>query len=158
MVPGYVLRPFRRTDHDALVSWIRSAEELRHFTGSALRWPLDVDQVRALEDLVLRFPFTLVHEDRPDEPVGHAELVQTDDEVARIARVVIAPEHRGRGLGSTLMRLVLDEARRADYRRVTLNVAAENTAALTTYRRLGFEDRGTLPGSPGVRVMERAID
>lgn len=47
---------------------------------------------------------------------------------------------RGRGIGSYLVQTVLDLAKSADLKAVTLEVRVENRKAQELYRRLGFED------------------
>jgi len=70
------------------------------------------------------------------KPIGRI-LVDRGDQVLHIVDQVIAPELRNRGIGTTIMRALMDEARRTD-RGVRLGVAAANLGALRLYRRLGF--------------------
>lgn len=49
-----------------------------------------------------------------------------------------ARDQRGRGLAGAVMRAMADEAARRGMARVFLQVDAENTAALSLYRRIGF--------------------
>lgn len=51
--------------------------------------------------------------------------------------IEIAPPHQGRGVGTQIVRSVLDDAF-ADGKRVCLNVLRVNTSAYRLYRRLGF--------------------
>jgi len=55
----------------------------------------------------------------------------------RIVDIALLPEYRGQGLGTTLVRDLLDEATR-DGKVVTLHVERFNPA-VAWYRRLGFE-------------------
>lgn len=67
----------------------------------------------------------------------------TDDETPELG-VALLPEHRGRGLGTTLLEHLLEHAR-GRYPRVSLSVSPDNPA-LRLYQRLGFrtvELRGT---------------
>lgn len=59
------------------------------------------------------------------------------DEI-HINNVAVLPRYRGRGMGTALMRHVLDEARKLGARRATLEVRASNQAAVRLYERLGF--------------------
>ncbi len=49
-------------------------------------------------------------------------------------------EYRGRGWGRRTMELVEEEARQAGIRTLHLEVMRQNTAALPTYRKLGFRE------------------
>jgi ribosomal protein S18 acetylase RimI-like enzyme len=52
--------------------------------------------------------------------------------------LVVAPEARGRGVGTRLLLAVADEARRRGHHEVRLDVVDENPRARALYERLGF--------------------
>lgn len=58
--------------------------------------------------------------------------------VGAVQNVGIAPEHRGRSVGTGLIQLALDGFRRNGLFRVSLEVTASNAGAIRLYRRLGF--------------------
>jgi ribosomal protein S18 acetylase RimI-like enzyme len=58
--------------------------------------------------------------------------------IGAIQNLAVAREHRRRGLGESLVLHALDGFRRSGVGRVTLEVTAENHAAVRLYRRLGF--------------------
>jgi [ribosomal protein S18]-alanine N-acetyltransferase len=66
------------------------------------------------------------------------------DEI-HINNVAVRPEFRGRGMGTAVMRHVLEEARRLGARRATLEVRASNDGARRLYERLGFYVAGVRP-------------
>jgi ribosomal protein S18 acetylase RimI-like enzyme len=78
----------------------------------------------------------LVFED--DAFVGMLQVVATDTEV-EVAEVQVHPDHQGRGLGTRLLREVLDDARRTG-RDVVLSTGLRNDGALRLYARLGFDE------------------
>lgn len=55
----------------------------------------------------------------------------------------VAPEQRGDGLGSRLLRMFLDASREAGYQKVVLSVETDNTPAIQLYRKAGFVIRKT---------------
>lgn len=57
---------------------------------------------------------------------------------ADVQTLVVAPEARGRGVGTTLLRALLDEAWRRDAQSVMLEVRADNDQAIRLYERHGF--------------------
>jgi len=76
------------------------------------------------------------------EPAGRLYVARWEDEI-RIVDVALLPEFRGRGIGTRLLRGLLDEAARAGLR-LSIHVEKHNPA-LRLYARLGFAavaDRG----------------
>ena len=77
-----------------------------------------------------------------DEPVGRLYVHRGESEI-RIVDIALLPEHRGKGIGTALLRDLLSEADAAA-KSVTIHVERLNPA-LRLYERLGFalaEDRG----------------
>jgi len=72
-----------------------------------------------------------------DEPIGRLYLDKTDDDV-RIVDISLLPEARGRGYGTALLTIVLQESEAADLP-VYLTVARDNPRAYQLYLRLGFQ-------------------
>ena len=70
--------------------------------------------------------------------MGFAESVR---HVATIG-TWLRSEYRGRGIGRLLAEESFRFARSKDYRKVVIQVLADNEAALRFYRKLGFEDIG----------------
>ena len=69
------------------------------------------------------------------EPAGRLCLARGEREIA-VVDIALLPRFRGRGVGSALLRGVLDEAAAAD-KRVRIHVERSNPA-LRLYQRLGF--------------------
>lgn len=76
------------------------------------------------------------------QPAGRLYVARWADEI-RIVDIALVPEYRDRGVGSALLRALLDEGA-SSRRRVTIHVERFNRA-LALYDRLGFtlaEDKG----------------
>lgn len=80
----------------------------------------------------------------------------TPDEASHVRHLVstwVAPEARGRGLGSELVGAVVEWARAAGASEVTLWVVDENRPAIALYERAGFAPAGVkqpLPSNPSL--------
>lgn len=78
------------------------------------------------------------------EPVGYA-LVMCDEEgdVAYLAELAVAPDHRRRGHGSALLSAVLDRV--AGHAELRLTTRADDERARAFYEAAGFERLEELP-------------
>ena len=70
--------------------------------------------------------------------VGCGGLCPLDAEEAEIRKMYLLPEARGRGLGRTLLRDLLDVARERRFARVVLETASVLVDAIALYRAHGF--------------------
>lgn len=83
--------------------------------------------------------------DTSPEPLGYLELnnMPGDDRHFWIGHCIICPNHRGHGLGRTMIRLVLHEAfYRYQGQRVSLVVFPDNRPAIRCYQAVGFRHVG----------------
>ncbi len=89
----------------------------------------------------------LVSARRPDgrrQVVGYCNFWLVRDEV-HILNVAVHPDHRRRGHGRTIMRHVVDFARRHRCRCVTLEARRSNEGAISLYKEYGFQAVGIRP-------------
>ncbi|HEX4004571.1 MAG TPA: N-acetyltransferase [Acidobacteriaceae bacterium] len=63
------------------------------------------------------------------------------DDVGHVTQICVAPEHRGKGFGTLLMRECAANLAKRKFNLLTLTVTASNQSAVSLYERLGF--RGT---------------
>lgn len=61
-----------------------------------------------------------------------------------IEELVVAEEKRGQGIGSLLLKAVLDDARQSGWPEVSLSVLPQNSGAQRLYRQLGFVEESVL--------------
>ncbi|MFF4396238.1 GNAT family N-acetyltransferase [Streptomyces sp. NPDC001480] len=78
----------------------------------------------------------IVTADGTDAGMLHVEHRPTE---IYLARIELHPDHQGRGIGSELVRGLLDQAQRQG-RDLTLDVLAVNRRAQALYRRLGLHE------------------
>lgn len=76
--------------------------------------------------------------------VGFGGVMVIGDE-AHVTNVLVAPEHRGRGVGRLLMVELIEEVVANGARHLTLEVRKENDAARALYSRLGLAPVGVRP-------------
>jgi ribosomal protein S18 acetylase RimI-like enzyme len=76
-----------------------------------------------------------------------------------ICGIALLPDYRGRGIGTQLMRIAGQQARKHGYDRLSLVVFEENTAALRLYQRLGYRiiDRAPIVPHPLIRCRGDAL-
>jgi ribosomal protein S18 acetylase RimI-like enzyme len=130
------LEPFQEAHAATVLGWVESVEE-------AERWAAVGSRV--LEPALFRE----WHED-PEvvsfvcldgaTPVGYGEVWedrQADE--AELARILVDPALRGRGIGRRLTVLLGERARAAGFEEVWLRVVLDNEPALAAYRAAGFE-------------------
>lgn len=92
----------------------------------------------------ISFPGVIVHE--PDQRVvGYLIYWQIRDEV-QITNLALHPDFRGRGIGESVLRVVLKEVCGKGATFVTLEVRSSNTLAISLYKKLGFKVFGTRKG------------
>ena len=144
------LAPYRAEHGPIIVGWLNTVDEAAAWAG--------VDRLPRLEDLARWhtepdvFPFAWVD---GDVLVGYGEIWEDrDEDEAELARLVVAPDHRGRGHGRALTRALAEEAHRRGFEHVWLRVVPENAAARRAYEAAGFE-RATPDEETAFNVNQR---
>ena len=80
------------------------------------------------------------------ELVGWADIIPEDRETTRHSGHLgmgVLKEYRGKGLGTALLQTAMDECWQKGIKRIELEVFTDNQAAISLYRKLGFELEGT---------------
>lgn len=129
------LSPFTLGDAQVVAGWIRSDDEASAWASVQLAdvsrerfeaWHADADV----------HPFVLRDGDRV---CGYGEVwVDAEEDEAELARIVVDPLLRSRGVGRRLTELLAAEAVRVGFSDVWLRVVPTNTAAIACYTRAGF--------------------
>lgn len=78
-----------------------------------------------------------------DKPVGSCRLILNQDR-AYFYEFQISREFRSRGLGKTMLQLILNALKSRGVRTVTLQVSCENLPAMSLYQKTGFQITETL--------------
>ena len=159
--PMLTLVEFEPEHFRTLASWLRSERDLVQWGGPDLTYPLTDPQLEQMvEEGKMTPPARLcwMAVDVAQTVVGHVQLaLDWKNGVARVARVIIAPEVRGRGHASALLEAVVKQAfSYGAIERTELNVYSWNTAAVRTYNKVGFSHKGLKRSS--VRVGDERWD
>ncbi len=130
------LRGFRESDAREVARWATSIEEVRRWAGSAGGWPVDASAFRRWHADPDVKPYVMWD---GKMPVGYGE-VWTDEaeQEVELARIIVRPAGRGRGVGRRLVRLLLERVSLSGLPDAFVRVVPENGAALACYRRAGF--------------------
>lgn len=73
--------------------------------------------------------------------IGYCGVWLVIDE-AHITNIAVLPEYRGKKLGETLLKKMMDIAIEAGAETMTLEVRVSNTPARSLYKKLGFQEGG----------------
>ena len=138
------IRPASEADLPALTEIYNAAVTGTDATGYLV--PFTVEQRR---------PWWLAHEDprypilvgeADGEALGYASLSQWSEApvyaLTAESSLFLAPNAQGRGLGTRLMRALLDEARRLGHHVVLSRIWAENAPSIAMCRKCGYETIG----------------
>jgi len=151
--PLITLHPFGREDFARLISWVQIEADLVEWCAAFFRYPLTDTQlenyVESAKQPNSRLIFTARSTD--GEVIGHIELSQIWPHLScRLSRVLVAPNHRRRGVASSMVaQSLLISFDQYFVDRVDLGVSAANSAAIGCYARLGFRQVGTWPNAIG---------
>lgn len=76
-----------------------------------------------------------------DKIIGQAGLIISDFE-ADITNVAVHPDYRRQGTASQILTFLLEKGREKGISEFTLEVRQSNEAAISLYRRMGFQEEG----------------
>jgi GNAT superfamily N-acetyltransferase len=127
-------------DLEAVISWIGSANECLAWSGPGVAYPMTLEGLKEQIAYTPENSYCLSDDGRT---LAFGQLLEKGEHHFHLARIIVAPEARGRGYGRNICRRLIDRARSMGARGLTLNVYRDNLTALTLYRDLGFE-----PGPP----------
>ena len=141
---GFTLRPACEEDLPALTAIYNAAVTGTAFTSHVA--PLAVEDRLAWWQAHQDPRYPVLVADTGAELLGYASLSLWFDVplYARTAEssLYLAPNAQGRGLGTTLMRALLEEARRLGHHVVLARIWSDNAASIAMCRKCGYEVLG----------------
>jgi len=72
------------------------------------------------------------------EIIGFAQVVKKDATTTELDRIIVFPEHVGRGIGTRLLHDVISDARRRGVNSIVVSAGKEETHARRFYEKNGF--------------------
>jgi len=148
----FILRPIRPEDADAHTAMLSrfTAEDMRYRFFSPMR-QLPVEQIARLTDVdyTREMAFIAVRE-ASGETMGVARLVRDDtDGLSGEFAVAVEPAGKGLGIGSALMRAIIEWGKAQGVHEINGQILADNAPMLSFIRRLGFSVE-RIPDEPDV--------
>jgi ribosomal-protein-alanine N-acetyltransferase len=129
-------------DAAGALSWTPEADALRHWAGPSTRCPATPESF--WEDISNADATTFAFESPVHGLLGFGQVRFREQAYGHLARIIVSPHHRGRGLGRTLcVALMRETVRLHPIKAFTLYVFPDNSRAIALYRSLGFVDQGT---------------
>jgi len=116
---------------------VKKSGNLMGWTGATDEIIDELSDINTLKDIILKNKIFMAK--IKDELVGFAALRQLDDEEGELAGIVIRESYTGRGIGSSLFNIILNEARKMGLRRLIVKTEKENLRALSFYSKMGFK-------------------
>ena len=144
-------------DLAVVASWVGSRRECELWAGPRVPYPLQPSELAAQIEMADAINVAL------DDELGLAafgQAIPRGSGRAHLARIIVRPDARRRGLGRTLVEALLARAEAADLPLVTLYVYSDNAAATQLYADLGFRRSERPPEDPpssGSWFMQRVV-
>lgn len=131
------LAPATEADLMLLMSWFPNRQSCQDWGGPQFRFPFTKDSFIA--DTAWRDYPSYALKDNNQHLVGFGQFYQRAGR-CHLARLVIAPEQRGRGLGKVLVKALMAEGcKQLQLSGCSLFVLTHNQAAKACYLGLGFQ-------------------
>lgn len=135
---NYHLSTPNPSDYEQLASWITDAWSCSRWAGPSVPFPFDANDLPKWLSAGIGHSLTLRQQGQTDL-LGFGQWFDKGYGLVRLARIIIAPNQRGKGLGRILCQQIMDNARTSmAVETFSLGVYRDNPAALATYLRLGF--------------------
>ena len=104
-------------------------------------------QVQLIEELIREDPGQVLVAEQAGELVGYLlcrrnqkTALELRHKMSYIYDLYVRPGHRRQGVGSSLLKVCLEDLRKAGPRQIRINVWVKNATAIRLYRKMGFQD------------------
>lgn len=146
----YRIRPARKNDNAAVAGIIRQV--MTEFGAVGRNYSISDPEVDAMYEAYpapLAAFFVIEHGGSVRGCGGMGPLEGGDPEVCELRKMYFLPELRGTGMGTALLKMILDSARDAGYLSCYLETLEHMHQARHLYRKHGFQDIDAPMGNTG---------
>jgi len=133
------LRLFRKSDQPNLKKLVSEVLGEYDFTVNEV-WDNDLDDPQGEYIDKGRACFVLYD---GDELVGSCAVMPLDKQVAKLRRMYLKSEYRGKGFGSQMLREAEKFARSKGFKKLVLTTHSHLSRAIAFYKRSGFKETGS---------------
>lgn len=129
---------------EELMSWFRNREAVSSWGGPPFRYPFSRESF--LEDVYWDRMPTFVLLDTAGAMIGFGQTYEKEER-GHLARLIVSPEHRGKGHGRALVEQLSEKARELfSCSEISLYMARDNEVATRCYTNAGFEEASNPSG------------
>ncbi len=152
-LPPLQLRPATSADAVTAMRWTPTEYDLKLWAGPRTRLPATPETFWADINNADATSFVLEH--AVDGTVAFGQVRFRLQKYGHLARLIVAPSQRGRGVGRALCRELMQATYQLypAFTEFSLYVYPENKTAITLYESLGFVDRGPDPDFANCHLM-----
>ena len=151
-LPPPSLRPATLVDAAVALSWTPQDDALRRWAGPSTRCPATPETLWA--DITSTDASTFVFEAEEHDLIGFGQVRFREQTYGHLARIIVSPHLRGRGVGRALCLALMREAVRLHpIKAFSLFVFEDNAHAIELYRSLGFVAQGRHPQFPCILMQ-----
>lgn len=133
----YILRPVVPEHLERVITWISTPQALKLWGGPALTFPPRMEKTWQEIGATDQNTFSLL--EQGVRVAGLGQILFREPGTVHLARIIVEPTKRGRGLGRILCQQLLEAGfARHPVSEFTLNVYRNNAPAIRLYTSLGF--------------------
>jgi len=142
--PSVPLRPATPADAAVARAWTPRDDDLRRWSGPSTRCPATAESFWA--DINNADATSFACDLAGTGLVGFGQVRYREQRFGHLARIIVAPAHRGHGLGRKLCVALMHAAVRLHpIEAFSLYVFPDNAGAVSLYRSLGYVEQGKHP-------------
>lgn len=137
-----ILRKAELEDVTTVLSWLNTEQAFRLWAGPAVRYPATPKSAWSDIEASEQNTYALINAE--GQMVAFGQILRREGGIVHLARLVVDPASRGRGVGRGLYVALMKEGRlEHSVNAFTLKVYEANKPAFHLYQSLGFELNGS---------------